>query len=396
MPRAFPIDGAAARRRLPLRFAGAVVTGILFTASACAHASHLFVDSPPFATLSCRQSEASADAPMWSPANADGALAQWCATVGPVLYQPQPASAAPPPIDRLAIVSWNIHEGAGDVDEVVRRLRIGEFTGGEPVEQFVLLLQEATRSDTTVPQQVPRGAPSPRRIAPPRGRPDGDVHRFAGEGFAVLYAPSMRNGEREGIAEDRGNAIVSTVPLQQPRLIELPLQHQRRVAVMAAVAGTTSDGTAWRLDLVDVHLDTTLALWHGGPTAARRRQAVALIDALRAMPPAPVERSVTVLAGDFNSWLGARDGAVRLLREAFPGTVAIDRQPTWTGPLGVHATLDHILVRGASPAIRAIRLPGRFGSDHYPLLIVLDFRLHENRLSARDLRRPAPNARRAP
>jgi len=39
----------------------------------------------------------------------------------------------------------------------------------------------------------------------------------------------MRNGEHEGIAEDRGNAIVSTMPLQRPRLIELPLQRQRRV-----------------------------------------------------------------------------------------------------------------------------------------------------------------------
>jgi endonuclease/exonuclease/phosphatase family metal-dependent hydrolase len=309
---------------------------------------------------------------MWSGTNAPGDLALWCSTVGPTFFRPQPASAARP-IDRLAIVSWNIHEGAGDVDEVVRRLRIGEFTDGAPVEHFALLLQEATRSDSTVPRQVPRGAPSPRRIAPPRGRPDGDVRRLAGEGFAVLYAPSMRNGEREGVAEDRGNAIVSTVPLQQPRLIELPLQHQRRVAVMAAVAGTTSDGTAWRLDLVDVHLDTTLALWHGGPTAARRRQAVALIDALRALPPTAVESSVTVLGGDFNSWFGARDDAVRLLREAFPGAPAVDRQPTWTGPLGLGATLDHIFVRGASPAVRAIRLPGRFGSDHYPLLIVLDF-----------------------
>jgi endonuclease/exonuclease/phosphatase family metal-dependent hydrolase len=376
MPRAFPIDGAGDSLRSPLRFSGAVAISILLTATACAHASHLSDVSIPLAALSCRQSVASADAPVWSGANAVGALARWCSTVGPALFRPQPAFDAWSPIDRLAIVSWNIHEGAGDVDELVRRLRIGEFTDGEPVDQFVLLLQEATRSDTTVPPRVPRGAPSPRRIAPPSGRSDGDVDRFAAGGFAVLYAPSMRNGERDGIAEDRGNAIVSTVPLQRPRFIELPLQHQRRVAVMAAVAGTTSAGTPWRLDLIDVHLDTTWALWHGGPSAARRRQAVALIDALRALPRAAAEKSVTVVAGDLNSWLGPRDGAVRVLREAFPGTVEVDRQPTWVGPLGLHATLDHIFVMGASSAIRATRLPSRFGSDHFPLLIVLDFRLH--------------------
>ncbi len=92
-----------------------------------------------------------------------------------------------------------------------------------------------------------------------------------------------------------------------PRLIELPLQHQRRVAVMAAVAGRNSSGTPWRVDLIDVHLDTTLALWHGGPWTARRRQATALVEALRALPPSSPEPSATVLAGDLNSWLGADD-----------------------------------------------------------------------------------------
>jgi endonuclease/exonuclease/phosphatase family metal-dependent hydrolase len=310
---------------------------------------------------------------VWSGANAIGDLARWCSTVGPAFFQPQPASAAPPPIDRLAIVSWNIHEGAGDVDEMVRRLRRGEFTSGEPVEQFVLLLQEATRADATVPARTPRGAPSPRRIAPPQGRPDGDVHRFAADGFTVLYAPSMRNGEHDGIAEDRGNAIVSTVPLQQPRFIELPLQRQRRVAVMAAVAGATRDGTPWRLDLVNVHLDTTFPLWHG-TTTARRRQAGALIDALHAVPRPSEERSILVLAGDFNSWRGADDAAVRLLGEVFPGSVAVENsEPTWTGPLGLHATFDHIFVLGGASPVRPTRLSSRFGSDHYPLLIVLHF-----------------------
>jgi endonuclease/exonuclease/phosphatase family metal-dependent hydrolase len=145
---------------------------------------------------------------------------------------------------------------------------------------------------------------------------------------------------------------------------------------MAAVAGRNSGGTPWRVDLIDVHLDTTLALWHGGPWTARRRQATALVDALHSLPPSPSEPTATVLAGDLNSWLGADDGAVHVLGETFNGAVVLDRRPTWIGPLGLHATLDHIFIRGAASPARIMRLPSRFGSDHYPLLLMLDFCLH--------------------
>jgi endonuclease/exonuclease/phosphatase (EEP) superfamily protein YafD len=75
-----------------------------------------------------------------------------------------------------------------------------------------------------------------------------------------------------------------------------------------------------------------------------------------------------------NSWRGARDAAVRLFGNAFPGSVEADvSQPTWTGPLGLHATFDHILMLGEASPVRATRLSSRFGSDHYPLLIVLHF-----------------------
>jgi endonuclease/exonuclease/phosphatase family metal-dependent hydrolase len=373
------IGRAGARRILTLLARLVVGTAFLTTAFACAHQFRPTFEISPPSALPCRQLASPADVSIWivpSKREASEPLARWCGTVGPVLFQSQPAAGERSAINRLGIVSWNIHEGGGDVDELVRRLRLGEFSGGEPVDQFVLLLQEATRADDTVPQRLPRGAPSPHRIAPSSGRPDGDVHRFADQGMAVLYAPSMRNGGADGTAEDRGNAIVSTVPLQRPRLIELPLQHQRRVAVMAAVAGRNSSGTPWRVDLIDVHLDTTLALWHGGPWTARRHQATALVDALHSLPPSPSEPTATILAGDLNSWLGADDGAVRVLRETFDGAVVLDRRPTWIGPLGLHATLDHIFIRGAASPARIMRLSSRFGSDHYPLLLMLDFCLH--------------------
>jgi endonuclease/exonuclease/phosphatase family metal-dependent hydrolase len=247
------------------------------------------------------------------------------------------------------------------------------------VLHFVLLLQEATRRDRAVPARVPRGYPAPRAITARHGSRDADVRRFADAGYAVLYAPSMRNGGRlagaDESAEDRGNAIVSTLPLTDPRLIELPLERQRRVAAAAAIGGHTTSGARWRLDLVNVHLDTALALFHGGPFAARRRQAAALIDALSALDRNPGSDAAMVVAGDLNTWRGDGEAAVGALKDAFPGTPAAARAPTWRGPLGLHATLDHIFVRGAVSASPVVRLPGRFGSDHYPLLTVLHLRL---------------------
>jgi endonuclease/exonuclease/phosphatase family metal-dependent hydrolase len=286
-----------------------------------------------------------------------------------------------PPIDRLAIVSWNLHVGGGDVDGLIRGLRAGEFTGGEPVGQFVLLLQEAFRRDEAIPVHIGRGIPVPGRIGASRDRgPDID-HFWRDDRFAVLYAPSMRNGIVDRDREDRGNAIVSTIGLTDPEVIELPLERQRRVAVASTVEGTTQRGTPWRVRVVDVHLDTAIAIARGGPFAARRRQADALIEALRAeralsasradaLPATPDE--AIIVAGDFNTW-GGRERALDALKSAFPDAPDADALPTWTGPLGFRARLDHVFARGRVGAIDVRRLPDRFGSDHYPLLALISF-----------------------
>jgi endonuclease/exonuclease/phosphatase family metal-dependent hydrolase len=202
-----------------------------------------------------------------------------------------------------------------------------------------------------------------------RGR---DIRHFSRQGgLAVLYVPSMRNGIESSDPEDRGNAIVSTLTLHEPVVVELPLEHQRRVAAIAVVEGRTRTGSPWRLRVADVHFDTALAIAHGGPFAARRRQADALVGALAESSDATM---ATVLAGDFNAWLGAREPALDLLRRAFPETPEAAGKPTWVGPLGVHATLDHVFVRGPVVSSRVQRLPDRFGSDHYPLLTMVSFR----------------------
>ena len=362
----------------------AVTACVLLTSCACAARGPRAFDPAHVVELSCRQRPSSADPlPTWiepSDSKSRLRLSRWCETVGPVLFRPRPALEPPVSIDRVAIVSWNIHEGGGDVRDLIRRLRAGEFTGGAPVSHFVLLLQEATRRSSAVPIAVPRGAPTPRRIRSHQGSPDRDIQRFADEGFAVLYAPSMRNGaghgrDEHGAAEDRGNAIVSTLALEDPRVIELPLERQRRVATAATIAGQ-SVRSRWQLEIVDVHLDTSIALLHGGPFAARRRQASALLDALRAFEGASSEARTTVVGGDFNTWNGRHESAVRLLTDAFPDAPISEEAPTWRGPLGLHATLDHIFVGGASSSVKVKRLPARFGSDHYPLLAVLDVGLN--------------------
>jgi endonuclease/exonuclease/phosphatase family metal-dependent hydrolase len=355
---------------------GAAAIAGLLASPACTHRPPVSFDPSRLANPSCRESSASAEpVPTWiapSDVNSRLQLSRWCDTVGPVFFQPRPAAEARAAAT-LAIVSWNVHEGGGDVDDLVRRLRGGEFTAGVPVDQFVLLLQEATRRENGVPVRVPRGYPAPRRIASRPGRPTGDIRRFAQEGYAVLYAPSMSNGEHEGSAEDRGNAIVSTLPLQGARLIELPLEHQRRVVVAAALQGWSVSGTPWHVELVNVHLDTALAFFHGGPFEARQRQAAALLDALHTFPAYRNDGTAVVIAGDLNTWMGSREPAATLLWNECSGTPVEDRSPTWTGPLGLHATLDHIFVCGRVSPGRVTRLPSRFGSDHYPLLTVVHF-----------------------
>src|SRR5690606_23359321 len=202
---------------------------------------------------------------------------------------------------------WNIHVGGGDLVRLVADLRAGRLTGGQEVRHFVLLLQEVHRADPFLPS-APPGSTVPARVeeAPPSG-PRRDVVETARRlGLALVYVPSMRNGERE----DRGNAILSTLPLHDLRAIELPYEAQRRVAVAATLGGLTGGGAPWRLQVASAHLDTRSTGGRAWATVGmgRRRQALALADALRGDLP-------TLVAGDLNTWsLAFLEGALPLLR----------------------------------------------------------------------------------
>jgi endonuclease/exonuclease/phosphatase family metal-dependent hydrolase len=325
--------------------------------------------------LPCRQVvPAAAPVAWWSAASRRDRddLARWCETVGPVLFEPARGSDDAPPSDRLVVVSWNVHVGSGDVDGLVRSLRAGELTGGTPVNNFVLLLQEAYRRDDVIPVRLQSEYAVPSRIAARRGRGPDVSHLWRDAGLALLYVPSMRNGFTDSDREDRGNAIVSTLSLRQPTVIELPLEHQRRVVAAAVVEGRTTHGEPWMVRLADVHLDTALALMRGGPSAARRRQAEALVTALAATAP-KADHLTTIVAGDFNTIFGSREPAIAYLRRAFPDGPAPPDVTTFSGPLGFHATLDHVFVGGRATSVEVRRLPSRFGSDHYPLLATVSF-----------------------
>ena len=283
-------------------------------------------------------------------------LARWRKAVGsPVLLR---GASAPGPTDTLTVVSWNIALGAGDVTALVGDLR--RSAPGRPV---VLLLQEAFRSGDDVPE-APDGARSAGFLG--TSDPVREIDGVArGLGFSLYYVPSMRNGPTARHREDRGNAILSSVPLERLTAIELPFEHQRRVALSADVHGVTSSRRAWRLRLATVHLDNIVGARHGwiGGEFGRTRQARGLREALRGEQP-------TVLAGDFNTWFGFADQAYVETALEYPQTRERDRRRTFRGIL----RLDHVFYRLAEGWRADVRrAESTYGSDHYPLITTVHF-----------------------
>jgi endonuclease/exonuclease/phosphatase family metal-dependent hydrolase len=233
---------------------------------------------------------------------------------------------------------------------------------------MVLLLQEVYRGGPEVPSVLPPGAAFARRQG---GAASGigyaQIESIAAAlGLSFYYVPSMRNGSPAASSEDRGNAILSSLPLENLTAVELPFERQRRAAVAATVSGVTSTGTPWRLRLVNAHLDNTfnplrlsLASEYG-----RTRQARGLLSALD--NPEPL-----ILGGDFNTWSGFSDQAYRTLARSFTATRVVDRRATFRGWL----RLDHLFFRPAPGWTFSFRRADeRFGSDHFPLVGSVRFR----------------------
>lgn len=311
-------------------------------------------------------------------------LDRWCSTVGPAVRVATPGLLADG-IDSVALISWNAHVGGGDVVRLVRDLRTGQLTAGRPVAHFVLLLQEVHRAGSQVPNVGTE--PVPRRIAAsPPGAGRVDILQAADRlGLELYYVPSMANGRAQGVepAEDRGNAILSSLPLDALTAIELPFEAQRRVAVAATFRGTTTTGVPWQLRVVSAHLDHRSR----GPRflaslgAGRLRQARALVAALE--PGLP-----TILGGDLNTWsVEILEAAVPFLQQYFSEPARAPLEATYSTGWGFRRRLDHLMFRlPEGYAGRARTLEARYGSDHHPLLGWVRF---EIRATSRTLHGPA-------
>ncbi|MCP4396981.1 MAG: hypothetical protein GY801_06735, partial [bacterium] len=198
-------------------------------------------------------------------------LEAWCLGVGsPVILQAakqetQESSSDSSSLDSLNLISWNTDVGGAALDRFLQDFRQGLFPGMKANQPVILLLQEVFRSDSSIPNALPPGGRGAKTIrnSPPSGERLDILEIAQRHGLSLYYVPSMRNGDaRKGtFAEDRGNAILSNLPLHSFLAIELPFERQRRVVVGASVSIVNSGGTPWKLQVINVHLDNR-SRWH--------------------------------------------------------------------------------------------------------------------------------------
>jgi len=295
----------------------------------------------------------------------------WCGTVGDDVFLESPSPAFPTWSGEgaLRVATWNYEVGAGRLLEFIGEELGLDCRGGGPlradgVQPFVLLLQEAWRRSGDLPS-VERNQLVPWTVDPERQQPVLDVVGVARAcGLALLYVPSARNGPDDGphADEDKGNAILSTLPLTAPIALELPFEAGRKVAVAANVRAPGGE----RVRLVSAHLDVASTLFRtlvsGNQT--RARQAKGLIDGLEKAERDGPLTGVVVVGGDFNS-LAGNESALKHMRAAFPQSPEWDGLPTW---LPLSFPVDHIFFRRSGFTNFTIegyrRIEEAYGSDH--------------------------------
>lgn len=220
----------------------------------------------------------------------------------------------------LTVVAWNMHGDEGDLARLLDDLPVQ----ASAARDYVVLLQEAPGS----------GGHDVRAIATARE-------------LSVVFHPTPER--------TIGNAIVSTLPLDGARPLELPRERQPRRAIVATV-----EAGGVPLFVVSAHLENRLGWWRGlFGDRARGRQAAAL---LRQLP-----RGHGILGGDLNTMLGPDEPALRLLGERFPDTPE-GQLTTFRNRLA----LDHLLLdlpEGWTASRRV--LDERYGSDHNPVVTLL-------------------------
>jgi endonuclease/exonuclease/phosphatase family metal-dependent hydrolase len=298
---------------------------------------------------------------------ADPRLVGWRGGVGaPLAWARPPERDAGTAADALLVLVWNVWIGRGRLDDLVARLRTAYEL------PLVILMQEAYRTDDTIPRQA---GPYAATDFSQRAYPEHDIATLARRlDLHLRYAPSMRNGAHRS---DRGNAILSTLPLAHAHAWELPFSYQRRVAIAATVP--LGDGRALRV--CSAHLDP-----RGGSARdllgviGRGAQAQAVLDHLDA------DSLPVVLGADLNLARGRRERAYRVFADAGYRHGVPERAPVWghTYHRMPRLLLDWMLVRDPGGTIAGLdiermdeepndRGPYVFGSDHHPLLARLTF-----------------------
>lgn len=276
------------------------------------------------------------------------------------------------PARSAVVLSWNVWIGRGRLREVVSRIRNGDYAdqGADPDLPLVILAQEAFRSDASVPS-VPTGRTG-RVLIAQLGLQEDVVETAQALNLSLRYAPSMRNGPYQS---DRGNAILSSLPLEDAHAMELPLVLQRRVAVAAKVTLGKTD-----VRLISAHLDPRGPpghKWFG--SAGRALQTRHLLSS--------IGDDTAVLGADLNLGRGRYEPTWRLLGEAGFTFGVPPSSPPWRHTF--HAlprlVLDYLLVRDRTGAIEQARVHRLdehprdkgawvFGSDHHPLLGRIDLK----------------------
>ncbi|MGD8602119.1 MAG: hypothetical protein PVJ80_06295 [Gemmatimonadota bacterium] len=296
--------------------------------------------------------------------------ARWCSTVGAAVLQlvPREGGVEWRPGDALQVISWNMWIGGGDLLRFLSyELGVDCSVGGRGVsgtKPFVLLLQEVWRYSADLPE-VEGSRIIPFTIDPDRAQGESpDIVEAAKRcGLALAYVPSARNGPDDGLRphEDKGNAVLSNLPLADPIAFDLPLEGGRKVAVAATLAmpeGRTIRVVALHLDVASTLLRTLLT---GNQT--RLRQAMGLVDGLARAAADGLAVDATVVGADMNTW-ASNESAFRRMLQAFPGSPPWDGRATRSG-----FPTDHIFFRVESDAsigvIGYARIENRYGSDHH-------------------------------
>jgi endonuclease/exonuclease/phosphatase family metal-dependent hydrolase len=318
---------------------------------------------PPFAELRCKAGNALDAIKTPNPTVAfindtSRAIPAWREAVGAPVVDRTTRKCDEARLDSILVVSWNTHLGHADVRAFVADLRGGRVVEGQRINHFIILMQEAFREGESVPSKFPANGCTKRMGGGVR-----DIEDIADSlGLALFYVPSMRNGCASEPREDRGNAILSTLPLADLKAVELPLARQRRVAAMATVSGNTNDGREWNLVVASVHLENRS---RGAPrnwVHGRAQQAEAFVAHLP-------DSVLLAVGGDLNTLSGSDEPAVRIIGSKFANSPEHQSENTYLSYVVVRSQLDYLFFRcHGHHKSKYWRAANRYGSDHYPVM----------------------------